>query len=316
MVTYETFMKQWRDSSRWIEAHTSGSTGQPNVIRLLKSDMEASAKATNAFFGITRDSVLGLPLSMDYIAGKMMAVRAFVAGCRMLQLDVSNRFDLPERVDLLSVVPSQLPHVLQSFTPAQTGRLLVGGAPVDEATETEVVNAGFEAYIGYGMTETCSHVALRRFGSGPVYDAMDGISFDIDEDSCLAVCSNRFSWKRLQTNDIVRLHSDNAFEWLGRRDNIINSGGIKVPAEQAESLLRTHIPTLPPFYIVGEPDERWGTRVAMVAECGESEASQIKELLAKVSLPKGWRPGAVYCIAALPRTSNGKIRRLPVSRIC
>ena len=112
MATVEDFINEWRDASDYIVAHTSGSTGQPKEIRLLKSDMAASAKATNAFFGIDSRSVIGLPLSVDYIAGKMAVVRSLLAGCRLLEMPVSNELHIDSRVDLLSVVPSQVDSLL------------------------------------------------------------------------------------------------------------------------------------------------------------------------------------------------------------
>lgn len=162
MATLSDFLCEWDNSSPFIVAHTSGSTGTPKEIHLLKEDMRRSARATNSFFGIDSNSVLGIPLSMDYIAGKMMAVRAIEAHCRLLELPVSNRIELPEDVDLLSVVPSQAA-VLLNNEPSlkRAGCLLIGGAPLDISTEQRLFGAGVEAYVGYGMTETCSHVAFK-----------------------------------------------------------------------------------------------------------------------------------------------------------
>lgn len=311
MATVSDFMRLWDGPEPWIEAHTSGSTGTPKTIRLLKSDMISSARATNAFFGIGPDSVLALPLSVDYIAGKMMAVRARVAGCRLMELPVSNHIELPEGtvVDLLAVVPSQLPSLVQ--TPGIAGRvrhLLIGGAPVDDATARRVTAAGLDARLGYGMTETCSHVALRTLDS-PVYTAMPGITFGVTPDGCLTISSDRFSWRRLETRDVVSLHGPDAFTWLGRADNTINSGGFKIHPEQVENTLRRALPWLPPFYIAGRPDSKWGTTAIMVAERDARSDDEILRAVHEALPDSRLCPRRIERVNTLPRTANGKLRR-------
>lgn len=312
MATLSDFLCEWDNSSPFIVAHTSGSTGTPKEIHLLKEDMRRSARATNSFFGIDSNSVLGIPLSMDYIAGKMMAVRAIEAHCRLLELPVSNRIELPEDVDLLSVVPSQAADLLDNDPSLKrAGCLLIGGAPLDISTEQRLFGAGVEAYVGYGMTETCSHVALRRVGeSEGIYRAMPGISFTRDERNCLVITSGDFSWKTLITNDIVDLIDGQSFRWLGRADNVIISGGIKIHPEQVEQAIASELGQgSPDFYITSEQSTRWGQQVVMIAETSGADLENLRASVAAMKLPTGWRPAAVKGVERLPRTSNGKIRR-------
>ena len=105
MAEINDFIREWESDCDYIVAHTSGSTGTPKEIRLPKSDMRVSAKATNSRFGITRRSVIAAPLSVDYIAGKMMCVRAIEAGCELLEMPVSNKVIIDRRIDLLAIVP-------------------------------------------------------------------------------------------------------------------------------------------------------------------------------------------------------------------
>lgn len=322
MELLNDFLEEWHSDSPTVVARTSGSTGTPKEIRLLKSDMEASARATNSFFGIGPDSELGLPLSVGYIAGKMMVVRSIVAGCRLRQFPVSNKLGVDSPVDLLSVVPSQVPSLLADRASAvNVANLLVGGAPLSPELERQIAVSGIQAYIGYGMTETCSHVALRRIGSTEAaYRAMPGIRFSTDGRGCLVIYSDRFSWRTLTTNDVVDLTGPESFVWRGRADNVINSGGIKLHPEEIERRIGPFIGR--PFYVVGHPSAKWGECVALVFEGSEAESGRIADEIAALDLPRGWRPAVIVAVPALPRTATGKLRRLPltdlpgVSRTC
>ncbi len=311
MAQLDDFISEWLSDLEYVEAHTSGSTGIPKNIRLLKSDMRSSAIVTNNFFGIDKQSVLALPLSLDYIAGKMMAVRAMIAGCRLLQLPVSNEVVITERVKLLSVVPSQLESLLANpNAPDLVDNLLIGGAPLDDTTRRRVNAAGFKAYIGYGMTETCSHVALRSLADdNSIYHGMLGIRFRTDSRGCLVIDSNRFSWETLITNDVVNLLDETSFQWLGRADNVINSGGVKLHPEMLENEILRQLPTLPPFFLTSKPDERWGERLVMVVECNPAEAHEFLEKISRLNLPRYGCPKEIISVDVLPRTSNGKLKR-------
>lgn len=256
------FIYQWCDDKPYIEAHTSGSTGKPKCIRLLKSDMRVSAESTNRFFNISRDSRLYCPLSADYIAGKMMIVRALVACASLWMEPPSNDIKLTDcdAVDLIAVVPSQVPSLLAHAGKKHIGNILVGGAQLSHKLAEEISAAKINAYVSYGMTETCSHVALRKVGDGEgeVYEGMSDISFAVDDRDCLVIKSDKRSFGELHTNDIVRLVDDRHFEWKGRYDNVINSGGIKVFPEEIEQLIREVIPADIEFYVTRGEDDKWG----------------------------------------------------------
>ena len=308
MATIADFLAEWRSDSPYIVAHTSGSTGTPKAIHLLKSDMMLSAANTVDFFSLGSNSVLALPLSADYIAGKMMAVRALVCGGKLLELPVSNRIELPGPVDFLAVVPSQLESVLQQPREA-VGALLVGGAPMTAEQERALAASGIPAWIGYGMTETCSHIALRRIGSDKVFHAVGDVTFSVDENSCLIIRSDKFSWRTLATRDVVRLISDTAFEWVGRADNVINSGGIKIHPEQLEADIRALLPHLPDFYITSVQHPRWGQAPAMVIGPGAVDANLWDVLHAGLKDSRH-TPYKIYVTDSLPRTSNNKVKRI------
>lgn len=305
------FIKEWESDFDYITAHTSGSTGRPKEIHLLKSDMRASARATNSFFSIDNKSVIASPLSVDYIAGKMMCVRSLEAHCRLLELPVSNKIVIDQPVDLLAVVPSQIELMLDSFDKRQWSmvrNIIIGGAPVSRKTADRIAEIGINAWATYGMTETCSHVALSEInGTRAPFRAMPGISFDMDSRGCLIINAPGFSFKTLVTNDRVHLFDSYSFEWIGRFDNIINSGGIKISPEQLEATIGKVIET--PFYIVGVPDEKWGEVPMIVYEGDSTNAAHILELAASVIKDHRICPRKAVAVTQLPLTPGGKISR-------
>lgn len=310
----EQFKAYFAGPGEWVEAHTSGSTGAPKPIRLSKADMRRSARASNAFFGIGTDSHLASALAADYIAGKMMCVRAFEAGCRLTQLEVSSQVAIPDSlapIDLLSVVPAQLPSLISRPDISRHVRqVLVGGAPAPQKLLDELSATGVKVWVSYGMTETCSHVALAR-GDDPsrTFRAMPGISFSTDSDNRLIIHAPAYTFGELATNDIVDLDSPSAFRWLGRADNAINSGGIKLFPEQLEKEYGAVLPPEAVYYVASRPSERWGSETVLVVEGSAYYADRLMSILQTSGIDRRHLPKAVEAVARLPRTSTGKIIR-------
>lgn len=335
----ERFMEEWGSACSYVAAHTSGSTGAPKEIRLLKSDMIHSARATNRAFGINADSLLVCPLSASYIAGKMMIVRAIEAGCRLVTEQPSNHplFDDYGEIDLLPIVPAQIPGLLDSKYVQHVRNVIIGGAPISVRQEQLICDtAPFRAFATYGMTETCSHVALRRLGTSE-FTAMPGVTFSVDVRGCLTIHSDGgYSFSRLQTNDVVDLLDAHTFIWRGRADNVVISGGLKLFPEDIEKIVSAAI-SLPPFFIAGRPSDKWGQELVMIIERPDSATNSdgfpkaiaskdIREntgtvfenltsesmmaILRKI-LPSVKRPKEIIFVSQIPRTSSGKlIRRL------
>lgn len=313
MATVEDFTQEWLSDSTVIKAHTSGSTGKPKDILLNKADMRASARATNAYFGIEASSVLASPLSVDYIAGKMMVVRACEAGCRLIELPVSNEIKIPcgiDRIDLLPIVPSQINSLLeQAHLSGVIRNVLIGGAPPSAEDCHRLTLAGYKAFISYGMTETCSHVALARADEPRrIFHAMPGVSFDVDPDNRLIINASGFTFKSLLTNDVVTLLSPTAMEWRGRADGIINTGGLKLLPEELETLY-SEVLSGREYYVKGVDDRQWGTAVAMVIVARESEKEELQRRLRTSIADHRLLPKYIIAVDNLPRTSNGKIKR-------
>jgi len=314
------FLYDWRNSEPYIAAHTSGSTGQPKQILLSKADMILSAQATNRHFGIGNTSVLHCPLSVGYIAGKMMIVRALAADCTLVvepptKCPLEHHYNTP--IDLIAAVPSQCPSIMNNRHAHKLIRnMIVGGAPIGNELEAALSQMPWNTYATYGMTETCSHVALRKIGND-FYKALPGICFDTDARGCLVVNAPAFSFKSLATNDVVELIDKTSFRWLGRYDNVINSGGVKFFPEQLESLIEDAIPY--PFYIKGMQHPIYGEAVTLIIErpdlldindvrAVETEREQILQFC-RSRMPRYAVPKAIVFVGELPRTPNGKIKR-------
>ena len=305
------FLDCWNDGRDYITAFTSGSTGRPKEIRLLKSDMVASAKATNAFFGINSSSTLALPLSASYIAGKMMIVRSIVAQCPLYiaDPDADPLLGLPQSVkfSLLPIVPAQIQGLVSHGDLSQrVGAIIVGGAPTTPQQNGILKSLGIPVFATYGMTETCSHVALRPIDED-AFRAMPGIEFGVDERDCLIIDAPRFSFGKIITNDCVTLLSPTRFRWLGRADNVINSGGIKIHPESIEKALAPIFGDRA-FYVTSRPSEKWGSELVLFVEGKgfdtELFTKKVAELLDRKLIPK-----QVIEVDRFERTASGKVIR-------
>ncbi len=310
---YGMFYAEWTDASPDVSAHTSGSTGMPKKIMLPKHDMRLSARATNRFFGIGENSLLVIPLSARYIAGKMMMVRALEANCRLLCESPSNHplagMDewAGDDIDLVAIVPSQLDGLIESPYFGNVRNVIVGGAPMSAKQEEKAVESGVPFYATYGMTETCSHVALRRCGD-EWYKGLPGVVFSVDGRGCLVIERNGVTdTTPLVTNDIVELRGDGAFRWIGRADNVIISGGLKVSPEEVERKICGLIGS--PYFIGGECDDKWGEHTVLYIEGKEmpdelSLLGSLKKVLKSHEMPR-----RIVMTDCIPRTENGKIKR-------
>ena len=208
-------------------------------------------------------------------------------------------------ITLCAVVPSQLPSLLKSPYVGRIRNLIIGGAPLSPEYESVLAEYEFNAYVTYGMTETCSHVALRKTGE-EYYQALSDISFSTDERGCLMINSSERSFKKLVTNDIVELIDSRSFKWKGRYDNVINTGGIKVFPEEIERKIASAVKEKA-FFITSRESSKWGREVVLVIEGKERDADLAGKLEALLEKPE--RPKEIIYVSAIPRTLSGKIKR-------
>ncbi len=309
-MTYDDFKKEWRSDSKEVECHTSGSTGTPSRILLPKKEMRAGALRTNHFFNISASSHLHSCISPDYIGGKMMYVRSDISGASFSFETPSNRPLSDYKgsfINLVSVVPSQMIHILNHPEILENvGHFLIGGSAIPPETRKRISDLGVSAFESYGMTETASHIALRKATDSEVYfTTLPGISVFYHNENLLGIRIE--NWKEFLTNDIAEIHSDNSFKILGRADNIIISGGKKISPELIESILGTNLNF--PFFISSRPDEKWGKRLVLVA-CKDSPKDYEIFDICRASLPSWMVPKEIIRVDKMPLTANGKIKRI------
>lgn len=302
------FLIDWHDSKNYITIKTSGSTGQPKAIKISKQAMVNSALATGDYLQLSPGDSALLCLPAEYVAGKMMLVRAMILG---LEIDyvapkATPMFDYKKPYTFSAMVPMQVENTINYLQHIDT--LIVGGAPVSNTLQKQLQDVKPRVFETFGMTETVSHIAVRQLNHNSETDlntfkTLPNISLSQDERGCMLIDAPRVSEAKIITNDIVKLHSPTAFEWLGRYDNVINTGGVKVFPEQIETKLRQHISHR--FIISSIPDETLGEKVILVIE---GEQNNVKKAVFK-NLEKFEIPKEIFTIAKFSETANGKIQR-------
>lgn len=312
------FLQEWYNEKEEVIGHTSGSTGKPKEIRLLKKDMIASASLTNEYFHIGPQSRLLLCLSPTYIAGKMMIVRTILSGADLITIKPTSSplQNIEDAIDFAAMVPMQVettlayPGTRSRF--ARIKQVIIGGAAVSPTLEQRLQELPTRCYSTYGMTETVSHIALREINGErkcPAYFALGGVSFSTDERGCLVINTPHLQQQRFITNDIVRIVDTTHFEWLGRHDNVINSGGVKLFPENIEHRLSPLISRR--FFITSVPDEYLGQMAVIVIEDTPWSANSQQELLdeARKHLSPYEVPKRIYFMDHFQETYSGKIIR-------
>lgn len=306
------FIGEWESGAEDFRVHTSGSTGMPKTIVLKREQLIASAERTIAHFGLKPGDKMLMSLSPKVIGGRMMIVRALVGNLHLLVTQPSSNplSDVPEEmsVDFISLVPAQLKIMIDRNEPGlkKVKTILLGGAPVSEELENHFAALPSKVVTGFGMTETVSHIALREAGKS-VYEALPGVSFSV-HNGRLVIDDELLHIQKLETTDSVRLIDNKHFEWKGRTDFVINSGGIKIHPEQLETVLSPLIRG--EFIIAGIPDEQFGEVCILIAEkklTGKIDLEEIQEYTrsrsGRYSAPKT----IVY--ADIKKTAAGKTDR-------
>lgn len=296
------FLKQWFNQDSFIIVKTSGTTGKSKEIKIEKLAMINSALATGAFFEIYENTIALCCLPVKYIAGKMMLVRAMVLGWKIDVVESSSSpfKDISKVYDFVAMVPLQVENSINQLDKIKT--LLIGGAPLNQQLTTKLIEINYNAYESYSMTETVTHVALRKVGDKG-FKVLPNVKIKTDNRDCLVIYAPQLNPEELITNDIVDLISDTEFVWKGRFDNVVNSGGIKLFPEQIESKLISKIQRR--FFVAGIPDDVLNEKLVLFIEGGEFklDASIFEEL------DKYERPKEIIFVKKFFETETGKIKR-------
>jgi O-succinylbenzoic acid--CoA ligase len=312
------FIAQWQGGQQEFEIKTSGSTGQPKAILWQREKMEYSATLTGRTFGIRAGDTLLCCLNVSSTGGLMMVVRALVLGCDLIITEpTANPLPgLDKRIDFASFVPLQMEAILQSGYAEiqQLNRMkaiLLGGAPIGKELAMRLQRVQAPIFQTYSMTETYSHVATRRI-NGPFnsenYTPLEAVKLSLDTRGCLIVESPITNGLPLITNDLAEIMPDGSFKWLGRWDQVINSGGVKISIEATEenaaAILKAHA-VQNRFFLSGIPDKKLGQQLVMVME-GEAKKEEILIWL-REGLPHYHSPKELFFVTAIALTHSGKM---------
>lgn len=303
------FLIEWLNNNDYIGVPTSGSTGAPKKINILKTHTIKSAIATGTFFELPSETRALLCLPASYIAGKMMLVRAIILGWDLHivapEKDAITQYD--NDYDFVAMVPYQVHYSLKSLNKIK--KLVIGGGAISRDLNDQLQQVDTEVFATYGMTETISHIAVRRINGlakSDYYDALPNVKFSLDERDCLVIEASEVSNNKVVTNDLVKLISASSFQYLGRIDNVVNSGGVKLFPEQIEAKLAKFLNR--PFIIASEKNEALGEQLILILEEDSSEPIPDIET-AFSSLSNYERPKKIYIISKFPITETGKIKR-------
>lgn len=312
MKSIGNFLLDWLDNNDYIEAFTSGSTGTPKIVHLKKQHMVHSAIATGDFLGLRPGNTALCCLPADFIAGKMMLVRAIVLGLELeIVIPSSMPLALTEKdFDFSAMIPMQASKSFYDL--GRIKKLILGGGAIEEELEERLQNISTQVYCSYGMTETITHVAMRKVNhtedASKVYKAMPNVIFSVDERNCLIIDAPKIADKVIKTNDVVDLVSSTEFKWVGRQDNMINSGGFKIFPESVEKKIEHYIKE--PYFITNEEDEVYGQIAVLFIEAEEGKYDGLlRKLHHDKKILRYEIPKKIYYVDKFERTESHKIKR-------
>ncbi|WP_379969465.1 long-chain fatty acid--CoA ligase [Epilithonimonas sp. UC225_85] len=327
------FIKEWFSGSKTVKVKTSGSTGIPKVFEIEKSKMMNSAEMTCNFLELKEGNTALICLPIEYISGKMMVVRSILRKLKLKIVEPSTNplQNLNEDIDFCAMTPLQVENSLDKLYLIKN--IIIGGAAVSETLKkkiNELLNnhKGFESlslttqrensqtkiFETYGMSETLSHIALKQIfpNQEDWFTVFEGVEISLDERACLRIFAPKLNSEVLQTNDLVEIKGNKQFRFLGRLDNVINSGGAKIFPEELEKIVKQNIPNEAIF--LGVDDEKLGQKLILIIEGKRSDA--IFHQLSTINYKKSFhKPKEIIFVEKIPRTPNGKISRLELKKL-
>jgi len=298
-----------------IKVKTSGSTGHPKDLLFAKSQLMASAKLTGEYFNFSSNKTLLLCLSPKHIAGKMMIVRAICWKMKLLckKQTANPLIDLTLNIYFTSLVSYQLEHILAK-NPDKfqlIGKVLLGGAPIHHRLFKKIKNLSTKFYESFGMTETLSHIAIKKLNgvnTEKYFTTLPGVKLKVDKNECLII-ETPYLNEPIFSNDIVQLKCNKKFKWIGRRDNLINSGGIKLIPELLEKKIK-HLLNAS-YFFASLFDNLLGEKLILVVEDKNNKIDlDALSLKLETHLTKYEMPKQIIKLKCFCRTKNGKIKRI------
>lgn len=316
------FLSRWYDDSPTLLLHTSGSTGRPKEIPAEKSRMMASARMTCRALHLQPGDHALLCMKLRYIGAMMVVVRSLVAGLSLTIRPASSHplSDCRTPLQFAAMVPMQAFHSLQTEEERRRfeaiDKVIIGGGEIHPQLSAALQPLQNEVYSTYGMTETLSHIALRRINgeaASDYYRPFDSVRLSLSSEGTLIIEAPEVVAGQLTTNDLAAFDSEGNFQILGRRDNMINSGGVKISPEAVERELSPYIGSR--FAVTSRKDARLGETVVLLIEGDAPADSELEKIFEHLSSPY-FRPRAIVRTDALPLTGNGKTDRAGCRRLC
>jgi O-succinylbenzoic acid--CoA ligase len=305
------FINDWFNEDEFIFSLTSGSTGKPKKVKLPKKYLRKSARMTGDFFGFTENDTLLLSLPIFGIGGKMIIIRAIEFNCKLIVVSPQSNplLELKKQpIKIISLVPYQISKILETNPEVLNNIdfILIGGAPINSIIKNKIKSIKCRVFETFGMTETYSHIGLKEINKEDCFTVFKDINIS-ENDGCLAIKAPSLGIINLITNDIVKVIDNKCFEWLGRKDFVINSGGIKLHPELIEKKIENIINT--PFFITKENDLKLGEIVVLIIETKTIDTNSLKKLLKEV-LDQFEIPKKIYTISKFVYTQTQKINKI------
>lgn len=301
------FLEDWFSNKTTVLVNTSGSTGTPKPIQLQKKYMINSAVATGKYFNLSPKTSALLCLPVNFIAGKMMLVRALTLGLHLDVLEVTANplKDNMKSYDFSAMVPLQVENSIKQLHKIK--KLIIGGGVVSHNLYQKLREISTEVFATYGMTETITHIAVKKINNYQYqpnfYEVLPDVNIFVDERNCLVIEANNISDTPIVTNDVVQLVTKKSFEWLGRFDNVINSGGIKLQPEKIEAKLQPYFKQR--FFISAIKDDLLGEKVVLVVEGSKNDIPTN----AFLQLSNYEKPKKIFFTEKFIETKTNKVNR-------
>lgn len=315
------FINEWNSDKKTVKIQTSGSTGKPKILDIEKSKMLNSAKMTCDFLTLEKGNSALLCLPVEYISGKMMIVRSILKNLKLHISEPSLRplKNLNENIDFCAMTPLQVENSLDKLYLIKN--LIIGGASISQnlrekiqMLKTENQMSEIKIFETYGMSETLSHIALKQIFPNPKneFTIFDEIEISLDKRGCLCIFAPKLNSEILQTNDLVKIINKKQFCFLGRIDNVINSGGAKIFPEELENLVKAEIPNEAVF--LGIDDQKLGQKLVLIIE-GKTDEN-LKSKISNLKFQKSFhKPKEIVFVEKIPRTETGKVSRIQLKEL-
>lgn len=305
------FLKKWNDNNSTICINTSGTTNKKKFFYVKKIYLINSIYMTKKFLNLKSDGKSLLCLSIDFIAAKMLLIRSLILKWNVFcVLPSSNPLNkINDIFDLTSMVPMQLYNSLNYEKKIKN--ILIGGGVISKKLQKKIQKSLINCYYSFGMTETLGHIAFKKlngFNKDKYFMPLKNIKLNINKKGCLTIFAPKLmNPPFLETNDLVKIYKNGGFIWIGRYDNIINTGGIKIIPEIYEEKLKKYIDL--PFFIAGINDDYLGEKVSLFIEGNEKKIPKNLFLYKKFFLKN------IFFINKFLRTTSGKIKRKKTVKI-